>query len=177
MGDAMRWNDLIHSLLSLVNGNCDRMNGIICGLQMMAYLKYFDGLSRIINQLPNGLMETHCRDVIECCVCDDIHSLFVDAEEGIFVHRDDACDDDIKYIKRAFEMIQVLDEIRTVHNITNTGWCEGEKKFRHKLQERLQQIDGENVHNMNVNAVDGVVKDDSTIQTQLQLLQHHSNKA
>lgn len=152
IGDAQRWMELIGLLLCdrTVAGyfrvsDSHRMHGVLCGLQMMGFMRSFRMFADAMNLLPDELLDRYCVEIVECIVSKDVDALSVDDESGILIsnefraHGEDAVD--INVINRAFKIIQALDEVYAAGNIVNKGWIKGERAFRLRLQDLLQNID------------------------------------
>ena len=123
------------------------MYGIICGLQIMGYMRKWDLLSKAINNLSPMLIEKYCPFIIDCIICQNVHLLKV-SDDGIFIIRDNVNsveDINVEIINNAFEIIQLLDELHAVGDtIKNNGWINGERDFRIDLQQKLQKLDKSN---------------------------------
>jgi len=152
IGDAQRWMALIGTLLCdraiadyLGSSETDQMHGSVCGLQLMGFMRSYRMFADAMNLLPDELLDRYCVEIVECMVSKDADALFMDDESGILMsnefrsHGEDGAD--INVINRAFKIIQALDEVYAAGNIVNKGWIKGERAFRLRLQDLLQNID------------------------------------
>ena len=151
IGDATKWIELAEkllrnmpdSVLSRIDASAE-FNGIICGLQLMTFMRRWEMLSQCINNLPDVVIGKYCWSIIDCMICENVNLLQLN-HDGIFIRSDNRdslqMDENVKMINSAFEIIQILDELHAVGNIVNNGWIKGESDFRMDLEEKLQSLD------------------------------------
>jgi len=127
----------------------------VVGLQLMAIMHRFDMLSRAINNLPPAMMEEYCEAIVQCMIAADEHTQLQDlrmSAQGVLKwYGDDEEEEEdegasVHDIRQAFKIIQCLDRLNAFEGkIRNQGWMKGERNYRHKLQERLQNLDDEDI--------------------------------